>query len=135
MKMAWRWVASQNCARSHASVFILLLRHSILRAPIAFFDVTPIGRVLNRFAADMDKVDLELVQSLQQGLSMLFSILGAVSAIIAATKGAFLIPMIPLGYVYYLIQGWFRKTSTELQRLVSAKVLCYVLGFFTWIYC
>jgi hypothetical protein len=25
-----------------------------------FFDVTPIGRILNRFAADMDKIDLEL---------------------------------------------------------------------------
>ena len=64
----------------------------------------------------MDKIDLELVQSLQQGLSMLFSILGAVGAIIAATKGTFLVPMVPLGFVYYLIQGWFRKTSTELQR-------------------
>ena len=47
---------------------------------------------------------------------MLFSILGAVGAIIAATKGTFLVPMVPLGFVYYLIQGWFRKTSTELQR-------------------
>jgi ABC-type multidrug transport system fused ATPase/permease subunit len=31
----------------------------------------------------------------------------------------FSIPMIPLGYGYYLVQKWFRKTSTELQRITS----------------
>mmetsp|Transcript_5471 Transcript_5471/g.6020 ORF Transcript_5471/g.6020 Transcript_5471/m.6020 type:complete len:1426 (+) Transcript_5471:82-4359(+) len=95
------------------------LTNRILRAPVAFFDVTPIGRVLNRFAADMDKIDLQLTQSLGQGVSTVFNVLGAFGAIIAATKGTFMIPMIPLGYLYYLIQKWFRKTSTELQRVTS----------------
>jgi ATP-binding cassette, subfamily C (CFTR/MRP), member 1 len=86
---------------------------------VAFFDVTPTGRVLNRFAADMDKVDLELSQSISQGVSTIFSVLGALAAITAATKGTFLIPMLPIGYLYYVIQKWFRKTSTELQRVNS----------------
>jgi ABC-type multidrug transport system fused ATPase/permease subunit len=91
----------------------------VLRAPVAFFDVTPTGRILNRFAADMDKIDLELTQSLSQGVSTTFSVLGAVAAMIAATKGTFLVPLIPLSYVYFLVQKWFRKTSTELQRINS----------------
>ncbi len=81
--------------------------------------VTPTGRVLNRFAADMDKIDLDLTQSVGQGMSTIFSVLGALGAISAATKGTFLIPLIPIGYVYWIIQKWFRKTSTELQRVTS----------------
>jgi ATP-binding cassette subfamily C (CFTR/MRP) protein 1 len=46
-------------------------------------------------------------------------VLGAIGAIVAATKGTFLVPLVPLGYIYFLVQRWFRKTSTELQRVTS----------------
>jgi ATP-binding cassette subfamily C (CFTR/MRP) protein 1 len=94
---------------------------SVMRAPVAFFDITPIGRILNRFAADMDKLDLELTQTVSQGVSTVFSVLGALGAIVAATKGSFLVALIPLGYTYNVVQKWFRKTSTELQRVTSVS--------------
>jgi len=95
------------------------LTDAVLRAPISFFDVTPIGRVLNRFAADMDKLDLELTQTVSQGINTIFQVLGALGAILVATKGTFIVPLIPLSYLYYLVQKWFRKTSTELQRVTN----------------
>ena len=95
------------------------LTNAVLKAPVAFFDVTPIGRVLNRFAADMDKIDLELTQTVSQGINTTFQVLGALGAILIATKGAFIVPLIPLSYGYFLVQRWFRKTSTELQRITS----------------
>ena len=95
------------------------IAEAILRAPVAFFDVTPIGRVLNRFAADMDKLDLELTQTISQGISTTMNVLGAIGAIIVATNGTFLILLVPMGYMYYVLQKWFRKTSTELQRVTN----------------
>lgn len=92
---------------------------SILRAPVSFFDVTPIGRILNRFAADMDKVDLELTSSFSQIINTVYQVLGALAGILAGTKGTFIVPLIPMSVIYYKLQRWFRKTSTELQRITN----------------
>ena len=91
----------------------------VLRAPITFFDVTPIGRILNRFSADLDWLDLNLPFTLLASSNAVALIVGSIIAIIISTKGTFLVPLAPMVVIYYFIQKWFRKSSTELQRLTN----------------
>lgn len=93
------------------------LLRSITSAPVWFFDVTPIGRILNRFSSDMTVVDEELSQSINQIMNSFFGCLGAFAGVAAATKGTFLVAMIPLSYAYVTVQSYFRKTNTTIARL------------------
>lgn len=98
------------------------LLSAILAAPIAFFDVTPIGRVLNRFSSDMVVVDEELSQTITQLTNSLFSCIGAVGAIAGATKGTFLVLCVPLIFLYERIQRYFRKSNTAIARNQSVSL-------------
>jgi ABC-type multidrug transport system fused ATPase/permease subunit len=56
------WVAIKSCSSLHKR----LLR-GVLRAPVnTYFDVTPLGRILNRFSKDVDHVDQGLPDTLLQ---------------------------------------------------------------------
>jgi len=45
--------------------------------------------------------------------------LGSLAAMIAATKAAFLVPLVLIVWVYFLLQKRFRMSSRELQRITS----------------
>mmetsp|Transcript_13658 Transcript_13658/g.13206 ORF Transcript_13658/g.13206 Transcript_13658/m.13206 type:complete len:1517 (+) Transcript_13658:272-4822(+) len=95
---------------------------SVLGAPVAFFDVTPQGRILNRFSSDMVIIDEELSASISQLFNSVFQVLGAIGAIAAATQGIFLILMVPLIFLYETIQRYFRKANTAVARLQSVSL-------------
>lgn len=38
------------------------MTYRVLRAPMSYFDVTPLGRVLNRFTYDVEQIDITLSQ-------------------------------------------------------------------------
>lgn len=91
----------------------------VLRAPtIGFFDCTPVGRVLNRFSKDVDVLDNVLPMTLRGWTSCFFGVLGTLFVISLSTP-IFLAVIIPIGFLYYIIQRFYVATSRQLKRLES----------------
>ncbi|CAB1098653.1 ABC [Ectocarpus sp. CCAP 1310/34] len=96
-----------------------LLSH-VLGKPSAFFDVTPSGRVVNRFSRDAFSVDdplpfhLNVLLAQAAGLSVTAVVLSSASPVLAAL-------FLPLGWVYAKLQRYYRSSSRELRRLDSTS--------------
>ena len=59
------------------------LLNRVLRFPLHFFDTTPTGRILNRFAHDVDQVDMQISQALEQ--QMEWSLRAAIALLLVQT--------------------------------------------------
>lgn len=89
---------------------------AIIRAPVAFFDTTPIGRILNRFSKDTDDVDFLLSMSMSEFGNCIMQLL-ATLIFIAIIQPWILVGIAPLGIIYYFLQKYYRRSNIELQRL------------------
>ena len=95
------------------------LANVILNAPVSFHDVTPVGRVLNRFNRDIATVDFEMPHSMSQLLQQFFMLLVEVVCIIASTRGLMAIVIVIAAIFYYFVQHNFRRSNTDIQRIES----------------
>ncbi|XP_043560559.1 multidrug resistance-associated protein 5-like isoform X3 [Chiloscyllium plagiosum] len=90
----------------------------ILRSPMHFFDTTPLGRILNRFAKDMDEVDVRLTtqtEMLIQNIILILFCLGVVSSVFPW----FLISVLPLCIIFMIVNRISRVLVRELKRMDS----------------
>ena len=76
---------------------------NILHLALAFFEVTPTGRILNRFSKDVDMVDSVIPTVLQQFFGSTFNVIGVIF-IISFTTPLFLTVLFPLALLYVLTQ-------------------------------
>uniref|UniRef100_H3CLW8 ATP-binding cassette, sub-family C (CFTR/MRP), member 9 n=1 Tax=Tetraodon nigroviridis TaxID=99883 RepID=H3CLW8_TETNG len=103
------------------------LLNKIIHAPIRFFDVTPLGQILNRFSADTNIIDQHIpptLESLTRSTLLCLSAIGVISTI----TPEFLLALIPLGVAFYFIQKYFRVASKDLQDLddsTQLPLLCH----------
>ncbi|CAM9715367.1 unnamed protein product, partial [Chrysoparadoxa australica] len=119
------WLSRNASKRLHGA----MLRR-VMHAPVAFFDSTPVGRLVQRFSRDIDQV---MSASLSLSLSLthtLFShhMFGVRHTFhlsphtlhpclsVFATP-VFLFAILPITKMYFSLMNYFRPVSRELQRL------------------
>ncbi|XP_022645623.1 canalicular multispecific organic anion transporter 2-like isoform X2 [Varroa jacobsoni] len=92
----------------------------VLRAPMSFFDTTPMGRVLNRFSKDIDAADITMRFNLRMAIQQSFRTIASLTLISMQTP-VFLVLVLPLGIIYYYVQKYYISTSRQLKRIDSTS--------------
>lgn len=98
-----------------------LLRQAVtktLRAPMSFFDTTPLGRITNRFSRDVDVMDNNLTDALRMYFLTLCMII-SVFALIIAFFYYFAIALVPLAVLFILAASYYRASAREVKRYES----------------
>ncbi|KAA8491694.1 Multidrug resistance-associated protein 1 [Porphyridium purpureum] len=91
---------------------------SVLRAPMRFFDVTPTGRILNRFAKDQAALDEDLPDALGSWLNTLMAVVFTLGIVLFVTWQVIFL-LIPLGFLYVYVSGFYLMSSREIKRIES----------------
>ncbi|CAK9795197.1 Multidrug resistance-associated protein 1 [Anthophora quadrimaculata] len=108
-----------GCWLAARQMHIMMLR-AVMRAPLPFFDTTPTGRIIARFAKDVDVLDTSLPQQISDSIYCLFEVI-ATLVVISFSTPVFIAVIIPIGAIYYFVQRLYVASSRQLKRLESVS--------------
>lgn len=87
----------------------------VLRAPMSFFDTTPLGRITNRFSKDVDIMDNILQDAMRMYMFTLAMII-SVFILIIAYFHYFAVALGPLFLIFLFSAGYYRASAREMKR-------------------
>uniref|UniRef100_A0A8C7RE40 ABC-type glutathione-S-conjugate transporter n=1 Tax=Oncorhynchus mykiss TaxID=8022 RepID=A0A8C7RE40_ONCMY len=96
------------------------LLKNVLRSPMSFFETTPSGNLLNRFAKEIDAIDCMIPDGLKMMLGYLFKLMEVCIIVMLATPFAAVV-ILPLAILYAFVQSFYVATSCQLRRLESVS--------------
>ncbi|XP_076374474.1 multidrug-Resistance like Protein 1 isoform X2 [Megalopta genalis] len=108
-----------GCWLAARQMHIVMLR-AVMRSPLTFFDTTPTGRIISRFAKDVDILDTSLPQQISDSIYCLFEVI-ATLVVISFSTPIFVAVIIPIGVIYYFVQRLYVASSRQLKRLESVS--------------
>ena len=91
----------------------------VLRAPMSFFDTNPKGRIVNRFAKDIDMVDSSIPLTFAALMRLGLGVVGTI-VVICTTIPWFIAIIIPIAFLYYMVQRFYVSSSRQLRRIESS---------------
>lgn len=89
-------------------------------APLSWFDVTPLGRIINRFSKDVATVDGDLPYYINHVFTASMAAVGLI--ILSTLSTLWLVPVsIPAIYIYFRLLQRYRAAARDLQRLENVS--------------
>ncbi|XP_042722308.1 multidrug resistance-associated protein 1-like isoform X4 [Lagopus leucura] len=96
------------------------LLDSVLHLPLQHFETNPVGQILNRFTKDLFIVDIRFHYYLRSWLNCTLDVIGTI-LVITFSSPLFIVVVIPLGYLYFIIQQYYIAGSRQIRRLAGAS--------------
>ncbi|KAF8595618.1 metal resistance protein YCF1 [Ceratobasidium sp. AG-I] len=109
--LLWVFCAIKSARSLHDAMLL-----AVIRAPLSFFEQTPMGRIMNLFSRDQYVIDEVLIRVFSGFFRTMLVVTGIV-VVVGGTFPWFLLTLIPLGFVYRVIMLYYLATSRELKRL------------------
>ncbi|KAK3198556.1 hypothetical protein Dsin_021971 [Dipteronia sinensis] len=113
-KFIWLIISSLYAAKRLHDAML----HSILRAPMVFFQTNPLGRIINRFAKDLGDIDRNVAVFMNMFLGQVSQLLSTF-VLIGIVSTMSLWSIMPLLVLFYSAYLYYQSTAREVKRLDS----------------